>query len=73
MKNSNLAKNAVLKLVKSLTGVYKISPYIGNEIIVTMDNLDKIYVNFTYNDNYSKIKLSTQFGLIELNNYIIEL
>lgn len=73
MKNSTKAKNKVSTLLKSLAGVYTISPFIGNEVIVTLDNLSRVYVNFSYNDNYDKIKLSTQFGLIELNDHIINL
>lgn len=71
MKNSTKAKNKVMALLKSLTGVYTISPFIGNEVIITMDNLSRVYVNFSYNDSYDKIKLSTQFGLDDLKNHII--
>ena len=42
MKNSTKAKNKVMALLKSLTGVYTISPFIGNEVIITMDNLSRV-------------------------------
>ena len=69
-KRINQIKRKVEKMLRSHQDVYSIGSWAGTELKVTLENLDPAFVKFNLNDDETKYKITTCFGLSELNNTI---
>lgn len=77
---TNTKNNAIRKAMRAIEtlcradpSVYSLGQWVGKELSVTMDNLDKGYIGFQLNDDDTKYKIRTFNCFPELNNVIVVL
>jgi hypothetical protein len=72
MKTINKARRAIETLCRREPTVYRLGGWIGKELEITMQNLDKAYISFEINDADTKYRIKTTFCFPELNGKIVE-
>lgn len=70
-KQINKIKRKVEKMLRSHSDVYSLGSWVGNELKVTLQNLDPAYVNFRINEDNTKYKITVCLGsLPEINETV---